>query len=918
MISMYLQPKFFNNLELKNQAIRDICLFISNLEIFCTERALEKMNTSDFYVFFLDIVLVLFYSYHESYRSGILNIFRAFSLFSECKNVIYSKISSSNNSVNDLSDQNSKHNKYIKNSDDKNSSNYSTNESSVISSYNFSQQTDNSFTAKNNNNNIALTYKKNIASTTITSKHFHNRIIFLLKLRIYEAFSKLKQTLEMQQATFKANKFSNKTVDLFDLTNYPKEFHKHNENNTLYQETLDKMKSFYFSILKQLGSLISILTNFFVTEDFDSKVQLILNDGFIEMLKEMTNYFQSTYSFHKELEIKSNPYSYLKDYINQLYLLLFMIFPDAKIEFIGEKSLAFYKEENKKVAILMRLFDLLKANKENTDFTAKVVFCINRFLSNNILFKCYQDIFINIINELLPFLKRTENSNYIGSNDVNKSHNIQGISNSNNKQASLLLAKSTKFEAIVNREIYRLVYNLHLCANDLVLFLPVNSIKLNKDLSGINDIQISYKNPSIEHYSIKRENSLNDHENTYHNISTHNNHNANSLNKEDEFYYGKLATSNIENDDDEKMIAINNIGDIESEENKALSKFYNINNTKSEDLSKVYKTLMKKLMFLRKTNQFINNRVIDEKDLYKVQGKKEPHSEEFYTDLVADFKRKFPFNSFHPELIFFPPFKKILPYKEDKGCVFHGEHSLILNHTLELSSNYTILVRIFNPCPDTGKFHTLLQSDNKLGGLIVIDRHRTSLGCFTEDGKWIDSKINLSHSTYLNRWMHLALTYSEYDEQSKIEFFLNGASIASYTNEKLILPKRLKYIGNCFDYSEPFGIWCDLKIYKKVLNNYDITADYKDIYYKECFTTELNSSVYSLVANCLKTKINENSDKSDENRFYYMKLLNVFIANYSANKVFSDHESFMKIVNFMDTSDYSIKKEVAKYLSTVS
>ena len=34
-----------------------------------------------------------------------------------------------------------------------------------------------------------------------------------------------------------------------------------NENNTLYQETLDKMKSFYFSILKQLGSLISILTN---------------------------------------------------------------------------------------------------------------------------------------------------------------------------------------------------------------------------------------------------------------------------------------------------------------------------------------------------------------------------------------------------------------------------------------------------------------------------------------------------------------------------------------------------------------------------------------------------------------------------------------------------------------------------------
>lgn len=144
--------------------------------------------------------------------------------------------------------------------------------------------------------------------------------------------------------------------------------------------------------------------------------------------------------------------------------------------------------------------------------------------------------------------------------------------------------------------------------------------------------------------------------------------------------------------------------------------------------------------------------------------------------------------------------------------------------SLKIEKAFTISVRIFNPCPRNLNFHTLLQSTSGLGGLFVIDSESNSLGCFTENGKWIDSGINLNSNALRYKWLNVLMSYSSSLNHSKLNFYLDGELVKSYHKEKILFPNNIQYIGNCKDLVEPFGAFCDLRVYPYFLDEIKIMS----------------------------------------------------------------------------------------------
>ena len=156
---------------------------------------------------------------------------------------------------------------------------------------------------------------------------------------------------------------------------------------------------------------------------------------------------------------------------------------------------------------------------------------------------------------------------------------------------------------------------------------------------------------------------------------------------------------------------------------------------------------------------------------------------------------------------------------------------LILPKKLHLGNTFTISFRFFNPVINSKNWHVLLQDPSGIGGLIVVDASKSKLGCFTTEGKFVDSGIDLNNQEYSKRWIHVAMTYGiktgpknkssavEINEQRTLIWYVNGNEIKRYEKEKIILPQTIQYIGNSRDYNEPFGVFCDIRVYTSQLNN---------------------------------------------------------------------------------------------------
>ena len=874
LISHHLLPINFNDENNKKMFIFDLNFIIKIFSFFILDSNLISMNSPEFYSMFFDCILLLFYSFHFSFRTKILDILNKFSMFNECKFQILKSAENMNKC------------EELKTSETASTEDDDLSELEVF----FNNKKKNVPGEVNQSLNI-FNKKLNENMTSIESLNFNHKIFALLKLRIVQCFIKLKQVLSIYEDISNVNKLQRKTVDKMMINHESKESLKHEENSNICSQTVETTKQLYFEVLKDYGLLISIFCNFIVIDDFDEVcVKILEYDGFIDKLKEMTDYFQKTYYFHRELEMKNNPYSFLKDYVNQLYLILFIIFPDAKIEFVGEKiGGTFYREDNKKNSILLRLYDLLKNNKQNYDFTSKVVFCVNRFLKRNILYKSYTDNIVSIVKEIVPFIytnvKLTEN-------------------------------EIPQYDTILIRESFKLIFTLINCSN-ILLHVKADSFKLNKDASGKNIIFVKYKNRQLKHFTIKRgilSNNIFEDET----LEDESDSNPNAL---PDIYKKKVNSGVVGAYGNSDFINIANVRGIENQaENFSIENLKALD-LKNPNLSKAYKSIISQIEFIKKLSNFMDFKHHTDEQ----QDKKEDENMiflenleeniEYYNNFIKYFSKNSPYQKFDPDLIFYPPYQKVTKYF-DRGCIFHSEHKLILEKPLQLKGSFSISVKFFLPFPDTGSFHTLLQDEVGLGGIIVVDKTRTSLGLFTCDGKWIDSGIDLTIRSIQSKWNCVSLTYCEFSDSSKVNFYLNGLETKAYDLEKLILPKRIKYLGNSDDYKEPFGVWCDLRIYDKELDEEEIFRDFRDSYIEDNFITEMNKTIYSLVEPVLIKRL-ISPISNEEIYLNSIKLLNIYLMTYSLSNKVTNYEVLLHVFKSIDTPNNEIHNEIAKFVANI-
>jgi hypothetical protein len=270
-------------------------------------------------------------------------------------------------------------------------------------------------------------------------------------------------------------------------------------------------------------------------------------------------------------------------------------------------------------------------------------------------------------------------------------------------------------------------------------------------------------------------------------------------------------------------------------------------------------------------------------------------------------------------LVLFPPYKKVKAYADKMGVIFYSDHVLVLPKRLYLGEKFTIWFRFFNPVPDTQRYHVLLQDPTGLGGIIVIDKTRERLGCFTEDGVFIDSGINLSKTELQKKWIQIAISYGTRDNQTYLEFYLEGKQISN-PNYKVNLPHYVQYIGNSRDYTEPFGIFCDLRIYKNFCDANQIKAIFNEDIAKKVEKTEtdlLNYTKVNIIDAIIKNFLTS-EDNSEETFFFTIKLFNNIMANRSYRSCFIKYDLIMKINKFFTTKKKETKKEIAKFLLTIS
>ena len=841
--------------------------------VFADEKILIQMAKSDFYVMFFDVVLMMFHGFHERYRLQILKVFNVFTMFEHCKEMLISNcfVDSGDGIVENSDHQSNQINKNNENINGKGNgiTNVNINENPDKETNEFA--TDNQILydpfdelivkkkiAKDMNKQSAYVYisQSKQLTTDIPSKRFFSNILVLLKLRINQVFNHMVKLYKTHQKTLQIDQFNAMTMRRV-LTASSKEADRHEEISGMINENNDNIKRLYFEYYEHLAYLLSCLTNLFLSENFDVITNYILEDGsFIEKIKQIVDFFNDTTTFHKETESKASHYYHLRDYINQAYLLLFMIFPDALYEFKGDKLNFFNREDHKKVSTLMRLHELLQSSISSTtinnDFIAKIVFCINRFVVSNYLYQCYQESIIKIINILLPYLK----PGYGQPQGSRQGQQVQAQSVSETKKGYL---------RFIQREIFRLIYNIHRGSNNLILYIKADSYKLHSDLSAMSTIKVNYHNKDIKHYYFQREDK-----------KTNFSLNLNSIN----FTYDK------------------------QKEKTLLDGILDSDVTGIEELNFLYNALITRSQL----DKAKNNLSSDETTVNELS----------YNELIKYFTRNNPNQIFDPDNILFPPFKKITLYKESKGVIFHSKHNLILSKPLHLGSDFTVTVRIFLPLPATYGFHTLLQDKSGCGGLFVVDPSRKHIGCFSRDGLWVDSGIDLTQQSLQNRWHHVALTYCEFEGSSRIVYFFNGIATRKYHHEKYLLGDNISCIGNSEDFKEPFGIFCDLKVYRMVLTEEDVLEDSLDTYYDNCFTTELNNSIYSLIALPIKGIIMKDDDESDENRFYLLRVINIFLTNHKAFKYYSDFKSFSRFIPYIESMKSELKEEVTKYILNIS
>jgi hypothetical protein len=276
--------------------------------------------------------------------------------------------------------------------------------------------------------------------------------------------------------------------------------------------------------------------------------------------------------------------------------------------------------------------------------------------------------------------------------------------------------------------------------------------------------------------------------------------------------------------------------------------------------------------------------------------------------------------------LIFTPHMKVKAYADKMGVIFYDDHVLVLPNPLRLGNEFTIWFRFFNPVINNNQnWHVLLQDTSGIGSLICIDPTKRKLGLFDSEGNFEDSGIELDRVDLHLKWLQVCLSYkSKIDPKDKceyiyIEWFLNGKPVLK-SDKKVAIPKNIQYIGNSRDFSEPFGVFCDLRVYRTCLDR-----EYIDILYKLDETgrkakndTDLINTVFQSTADHVIEKLIVTEDCSEESFYFTIKFINNLLAMRGNRSKFINYNFIMRVNKFLKSSKAEIKKDVCKFLQTLS
>ena len=197
------------------------------------------------------------------------------------------------------------------------------------------------------------------------------------------------------------------------------------------------------------------------------------------------------------------------------------------------------------------------------------------------------------------------------------------------------------------------------------------------------------------------------------------------------------------------------------------------------------------------------------------------------------------------------PYRNIKQYNDKYGIITYNQQQFILSKPIDLiqdNNSFTIFFRFYNPIIKTGQWHTLIQDESGIMSLISIDKNGKRIGCFGINGEFLDSGIDLENEDLKNQWLQISFVFKAVNNNKdsnsvigEVQWYLNGIlrqgtkniikgnKVVSQNNNNLEIHRKIMYIGNSRDYNEPFGAFCDLRIYKEEKIDFDEDEDDEDV-----------------------------------------------------------------------------------------
>ena len=291
------------------------------------------------------------------------------------------------------------------------------------------------------------------------------------------------------------------------------------------------------------------------------------------------------------------------------------------------------------------------------------------------------------------------------------------------------------------------------------------------------------------------------------------------------------------------------------------------------------------------------------------------------------------------------PVNGIQPYNKSMGVFTFDKHFIYLPQPIVLTndndSSYTIWFRFYNPVPNNSKWHTLLQDSTGLISIVAIDSSTKRIGSFLNNGDFVDSGIDLSKHNLKHKWLQVAIVFKSfgYEGQSNVigelKWYLNGEVVKAemqvmhyvngkakrYHSNKYIMANNIQYIGNSRDYNEPFGAFCDVRIYKGCKRDDEIkmmyTSDERNVSNNN--RNEILKMLFEeLHKECVVFAMNV-SYVSEEVLLFLVKFVNSLMSDKRYRWPFTNFAFIMKISNEgYEYTRLEVKKHLVKYLQIVS